>query len=170
VSGQRALILSLLAATVVLDQITKIAVDQTLVLHESVPVIEGFFHLTYVRNKGAAFGILAGGPPWLRLSFLIVFSIVAAVFVFMMLRRLPADEKMLAVALTLILGGAIGNLIDRVWRGEVIDFFDFHYRGFHWPAFNIADSCITVGVALALLRLVPARGEDPFSPKRRSSS
>lgn len=167
--ARRGPILGLLAAIVMLDQITKIAVDSTFALHQSIPVIEGFFHLTYVRNKGAAFGILAGGPPWLRLSFLIAFSIAAVIFVLITLRRLPPEEKMLTIALTLILGGAVGNLIDRVLRGEVIDFFDFHYRGFHWPAFNIADSCITVGVALALLRLLPARGEDPLSPKRSTS-
>ncbi|HWP57322.1 MAG TPA: signal peptidase II [Candidatus Acidoferrales bacterium] len=161
------------ASTVVLDQLSKIVVDRTLPLHVSIPVIENFFNLTYIRNKGAAFGMLANSPETFRLAFLLVFSVTAIGFLIVALRRLPASERALTVALSLILGGAIGNLIDRFLYGEVIDFLDFHWSGYHWPAFNLADSFITIGVGLALCRLATAKDEDPFAPKkdrpRRSS-
>jgi signal peptidase II len=161
----------LLASTVVLDQVSKIIVDRTLPLHVSIPVIENFFSLTYIRNKGAAFGMLATSHEMFRLSFLIAFSLLAIGFLITVLRRLPQHERTLTVALTLILGGAVGNLIDRFLYGEVIDFLDFYWSRFHWPAFNLADSFITIGVTITLYRLVTAKGEDPFAPttKRMNS-
>ena len=145
------------------DQLTKFIVDRTMPLHHSVPVIDNWFSLTYIRNTGAAFGFLAGSAAAFRLPFLIVFSLVAIGFVVVMLRRLPDQETGLITALAFILGGAIGNLIDRFAYGEVIDFLDFYWSGYHWPAFNVADSFITIGVAITVFYLVKAKGEDPFA-------
>ena len=161
-TGKSKLILSLLIFIVLLDQISKLVVDRTMPLNYSISVIEDFFNLTYIRNTGAAFCIFAGSSAALRQPFLILFSLLAIGFIIMMLRRLPEAEKGLMVALTFILGGALGNLIDRLLYGEVIDFLDFYWSRFHWPAFNFADSFITVGVTLTLYRLIRAKGEDPF--------
>jgi len=150
------------AAIIVLDRLSKIIIDRLLPLHHSIPVIDGFFNLTYVRNTGAAFGIFAGSAEIFRRPFLIAVSIVASGFIVVMLRRLPDKEKGLTTALAFILGGAVGNLIDRVVYGEVIDFLDCFWGNYHWPAFNLADSFITVGVLLALYILLRAKGEDPF--------
>lgn len=152
-----------LAFILITDQLTKFVVDQSMPLHHSIAVIDNLFSLTYIRNTGAAFGFLAGSAAAFRLPFLIVFSLVAIGFVVAMLRRLPARETGLITALAFILGGAIGNLIDRFAYGEVIDFLDFYWSGYHWPAFNVADSFITVGVAITVFYLVKAKGEDPFA-------
>jgi signal peptidase II len=129
----------------------------------SVPVIDGLFNLTYIRNTGAAFGIFAGSAASFRLPFLILFSVVAVGFVLSMLRRLPNDQTGLISALSFIIGGAVGNLIDRILYGEVIDFLDFYWGSYHWPAFNLADSFITVGVLIILFYFIKAKGEDPFA-------
>ena len=136
-------------------------------LHHSIPIIGNLFNLTYIRNPGAAFGIFTDSHEIFRIFFLIIFSLLAIGFILMMLRRLPGGEKVLIIALTFILGGAVGNLIDRAVRGEVIDFLDFYWSGYHWPAFNVADSFITVGVILTFYRLITAKGKDPFSPSEK---
>ncbi len=141
------LALSLLA--VVLDQASKWAVDSSMQLYQSISLVP-YFNLTYVRNTGAAFSFLSEAGGWQRWFFAglaIVISIVIAVW----LARLKQHETLLAVALSLVLGGAIGNLIDRLAYGYVIDFLDVYYQTWHWPAFNIADSAITLGVVLMLL-------------------
>ncbi len=155
--------LLVVAAIVVLDQATKAIIDRNMAIYQSILVIENFFSITYIRNTGAAFGILAQSGEAFRRTFLIGFSVVAIGFIIAMLRRLPSDEKLLTVALAFILGGAFGNLIDRLIYGEVIDFLDFYWSGHHWPAFNVADSFITIGVVTILLRLLAAKGEDPFA-------
>lgn len=132
-------------------------------LHHSIPVIENFFSLTYIRNTGAAFGILAGSHEAIRLTVLVVFSLVAIGFILVLLKRLPSGETGLITALAFILGGAIGNLIDRIAYGEVIDFLDFYWSGYHWPAFNLADSFITIGVLIIAYYLIRAKGADPFA-------
>ena len=147
----------------VVDQLTKFVVDQSIPLHHSIPVIDNLFSFTYIRNTGAAFGFLAGSAAAFRLPFLIVFSLVAIGFVVAMLRRLPDQETGLITALAFILGGAIGNLIDRLAYGEVIDFLDFYWGRYHWPAFNVADSFITTGVAITVFYLIKAKGHDPFA-------
>ena len=152
-----------LTAIVVLDQVTKLIVHRTMALHQSIPIVDGLFNLTYVRNTGAAFGIFAGSAEIFRRPFLILVSILASVFIVSLLRRLAAGERGLITALTFVLGGAIGNLIDRVFYGEVIDFLDVYWRSYHWPAFNIADSFITVGVTIALFCLYKHQGADPFA-------
>jgi len=165
------LIVSLLIFIVLLDQLSKFIVDRAMPLNHSIPVIENLFSLTYIRNTGAAFGILAGSHAAFRLPFLVLFSLVAIGFVVVMLRRLPASERGLTVALTFILGGAGGNMIKRLLYGEVIDFLDFYWSRYHWPAFNFADSFITTGVMVTLYYLVRAKGEDPFSrPKKEPSA
>ncbi len=162
-SAKWKLVLSWLVPIIVLDQLTKIIVDRTMPLHHSIPIVDGFFSLTYVRNTGAAFGIFAGSHEVFRLPFLIGVSILAIGFILVMLKRLRDDATGLVTALTFILGGAIGNLIDRVLHGEVIDFLDVYYSNYHWPAFNLADSFITVGVTITLFYLVGAKGDDPFA-------
>jgi signal peptidase II len=152
-----------LTLILVLDQGTKIIVDRTIPLHHSIPVIDNLFNLTHIRNTGAAFGILAGRRGWVRSSFLLFFSLVAMVFIVVLLRRLPENEKTLTIALSFILGGAIGNLLDRLLYGEVIDFLDFYWSRYHWPAFNAADSFITLGVILTLFRLIQSKDKDPFA-------
>ncbi len=159
------LVLSLVVAIVFIDQATKLLVDRTMLLHDSIPVIEDFFSLTYIRNTGAAFGILADSHEFFRRSFLIAFSLAAIGFILIMLRRLPVNEKALTIALAFILSGAVGNLIDRFMYGEVIDFLDFYWNGYHWPAFNVADSFITIGVVIILYRLATTKGPDPFAPR-----
>jgi len=136
----------IVAAVIVLDQFTKYVVLQRFSLHESVPVIPGFFNLTYVRNPGAAFGILAGAHGAWRTVFFITVSLVALAVIITLVRK--THDRLPLVAFALIGGGAVGNLIDRVRSGEVVDFIEWYYRSYHWPAFNIADSAISVGVAL----------------------
>ena len=159
------LLLGWLAVILVLDQLTKLVVDRTMPLHHSIPVIDNLFSLTYIRNTGAAFGMLAGSAAQFRLPFLLLFSVLAIGFIMMMVRRLPDRETGLITALAFILGGALGNLIDRIAYGEVIDFLDFYWSNYHWPAFNIADSFITIGVIITVFYLIKAKGEDPFSSR-----
>jgi len=138
--------LSLLA--VILDQASKLAIAGTMRLYESIEIIP-FFKLTYVHNPGAAFSFLSEAGGWQR-WFFAGLALVISVAIAVWLTRLKEHETLLAVALALILGGAVGNLIDRLAYGYVIDFLDVYYGTWHWPAFNIADSAITVGVMLML--------------------
>jgi len=129
-----------------LDQVTKLYIDRSMQLHSSIPVIPNFFSITYLRNKGAAFGILANSAY--RLPFFLLVSAVAVCVIVVVIKKLRDDQKLAAASLSLIFSGALGNLIDRVRLGEVIDFLDAHWYEHHWPAFNIADSAICVGVFL----------------------
>ena len=156
----------LLAAILLFDQGTKLLVDHTIPRHRSIPVIEGLLDLTHVRNTGAAFGLLAGQRRALASYLLIAFSLVAIVFVIHLLRRLSDTDTGLILSLTFILAGALGNLVDRVLYGEVIDFVDVYWNSWHWPAFNVADSFITVGAVLCLWFLMRTKGRDPFAPAR----
>ncbi|PLX90584.1 MAG: signal peptidase II [Desulfuromonas sp.] len=132
-----------------LDQLTKWLIDASFRLHESVPVIPGLFHLTYVRNKGAAFGIFADSA--VRIPFFISVSIIALLAILWYLRHLQERQRVALYALSLVFSGALGNLIDRVRFGEVIDFLDVFWGRYHWPAFNVADSAITIGVTLLII-------------------
>jgi len=134
---------------VLLDQMSKIWVDLSLALHQSIPVIPSF-SITYAHNYGAAFSFLSDAGGWQR-WFFAVLAIAVSVGIIIYLNKLKSEEKLLAVSLSLILGGAIGNIIDRVLYGYVIDFLDVYYNVYHWPIFNIADSAITVGVGLMLI-------------------
>ena len=162
-SSKSTRVVVLVAVIVAFDQLTKFIVDRSMPLHHSIPIIGGFFSLTYVRNTGAAFGIFAGSAEIFRRPFLILVSVVAIGFIVVMLKRLRDSEKWLVTALAFILGGAVGNLIDRVVYGEVIDFLDCFWGSYHWPAFNVADSFITVGVTITLFILIKAKDRDPFA-------
>ena len=129
-----------------LDQAVKLYIDRTMQLFDSIPVLPNFFHITYVRNRGAAFSFLSDAA-W-RLPFFIGITLVAAIAILVAFHKLRDDQKLAQVSLAMIFSGAIGNLIDRVRLGEVIDFLDAHWYRHHWPAFNVADSLICVGVFL----------------------
>jgi signal peptidase II len=148
------LFVGLTGAILVLDQVAKALVSAALRLHESRPIIPGFLSLTLVHNTGAAFGILAGESSPLRTVFFLVVSVVAMGVVLWLLWRLRPEQKVEAVALSLIFGGALGNVIDRIRFGKVIDFIDVFYRSYHWPAFNVADAAISVGVFLLFWCLI----------------
>lgn len=145
------ILLAVSVLVLVLDQVTKVYIDKTMRLHDSITVIEGFFNITYLRNKGAAFGILANSS-W-RLPFFLLITAVAVVVILVVVSRLRDDQKVSAVSLSLIFSGAVGNLIDRVRLGEVIDFLYVHWYEHYWPAFNVADSAICVGVFLLAIEM-----------------
>ncbi len=156
-----------LAALVVLvlDQVTKAIVESSMTLYQSIPLIPGFA-LTYVRNSGAAFGLLAGAPPGLRLPLFLLVTVVATAALVSYLRSTPPDRVWLVTALGGILGGALGNFICRIRYGEVIDFFHVYYGEWTWPMFNVADSAISVGVVIVLLDSLRAR-EEPVATTSR---
>ncbi|MDR2870044.1 MAG: signal peptidase II [Deferribacteraceae bacterium] len=135
------------------DQLSKLAVQQSLRLYESVEVIAGLFNITYVLNPGAAFGIFQNQPESFRKIFFIVVTIVAVIMIFMMLRKDYA-YRLRSVAYVMIIVGAVGNAIDRIRVGMVVDFLDVYYKSFHWYTFNVADICITSGVGLLLLEML----------------
>lgn len=141
--------LGLAAVLIALDQLTKWIAVRALDFGERVPVIPGFFDFTLVYNRGAAFSFLAGAGGWQRWFFTGI-GIAAAVFIVWMLAR-HGSQRLFAFALSLILAGAIGNVIDRVWQGKVTDFVLLYWRGWHWPAFNVADMAITFGAALLIV-------------------
>jgi len=162
---------------VVLDQITKILANTRLEAYQPVPVLP-LFNLTLMYNEGAAFSFLGDAGGWQRWLFTLL-AIGISIFIVIWLRRLSPAKRWEAAGLSLVLGGAIGNVIDRLWHGHVIDFLDFYYRAesclplfvrigrnggeCHWPAFNLADSAITVGVVLLLLDTLRAHRETPAS-------
>ncbi|MEQ1635208.1 MAG: signal peptidase II [Methylococcales bacterium] len=133
----------------ILDQASKLAIVGSMPLYQSIPVLP-MFNLLHVHNNGAAFSFLSEAGGWQR-WFFAAMALIISVVLTVWLSRLQKAQTLLAVALALVLGGAIGNLYDRLAYGYVIDFLDVYYQNWHWPAFNIADSAITVGVALLLL-------------------
>ena len=138
----------LIAAAVIFvaDQLAKLAAQHWLALHVPLPVMPGF-NLTLTYNPGAAFSFLSEAGGWQRWFFIVITIAVCAVLI-AWLRRLPQDDTGSAVGITLILGGALGNLFDRLVHGHVVDFFDVYYEQYHWPIFNIADACVTAGALL----------------------
>lgn len=137
---------------VALDQISKVWAEQALAYGRPVEVF-GWFNLTLVYNRGAAFSFLSQAGGWQR-GFFILIGLVAVAILLGWLRKLQPQERWQGLGLALILGGAVGNLIDRARHGYVVDFIDWHYAGWHWPTFNLADSAITAGVVLLLLTLI----------------
>lgn len=129
-------------------------------LFESIPVIPGLFSITHIQNPGGAFGLLADHPLWIRKGVFLVLSTVAVAAVLYFHHQTPRTHPWLASGLALIFGGAVGNLIDRFRFGKVVDFLDFYIGTAHWPAFNVADSAITVGVGIFLLHIVLNRMPD----------
>jgi signal peptidase II len=139
-------------------------------LHYSISVIEGFFSITHIRNPGVAFGLFAGQESEYKVLFFIVISIIAIIAILVIFHQTPDDKRMVKVGLVLIFSGAVGNLIDRILHKEVIDFLDFFYNGSHWPAFNVADSCITIGVSFMIVDLFCGYPEGASSPKPTDKS
>jgi signal peptidase II len=160
---RQALLVALLV--VALDQVTKTIVERSMTLYESIPILPGF-SLTYVRNTGAAFGMLAGAPSSLRLPLFLLVTAVAVWALVSYLRATPAHRRMLVWALGGILGGAIGNFICRLRYGEVVDFFHLHWGPWSWPMFNVADSAITVGVAIVLVESIRGGTSGPATTGR----
>jgi signal peptidase II len=136
----------IVSGIILLDQATKWFIAKTLAVHESVTVIDSYFHITHERNTGAAFSLFAQSPAAFRQPFFLVTTIIAVTALLLFLRKVDPADKLTTVAIAGIVGGACGNFIDRMWHGEVIDFILVHWRAYYWPAFNVADSCITLGV------------------------
>lgn len=153
--------LLLAAGVLALDRATKIWVQRSVSPWETIAVIPGFFNLVHTENRGIVFGLFSEAEGLLRTAVVLGATGVALLAIIAWLWRLPEDppgkRSHTRLALALILGGAAGNLYDRFFQGAVTDFLDFHLAGYHWPAFNIADSAITVGAGLILLDLLPAR-------------
>ncbi len=139
---------------ILLDQFTKGLILRYLPFNNTIPVIKGFFNITHIRNPGGAFGLMANLSPTLRSIIFLFVSSLAAGLIFYFYKKTPAKYSWLAAAFALIFGGAIGNLIDRIRFGMVIDFLDFYVGNLHWPAFNIADSAISIGIGIFLYHLM----------------
>jgi signal peptidase II len=140
---------------VVFDQLTKYLVNTNLAPYASVTLIENFFYLSHVRNPGGAFGVLS----WVHPNFFVIISGLAIGVVFIFFISLGSAQRLPAAALSLILGGALGNLVDRIRYGQVVDFIDLHWHELKWPAFNLADSAITIGVVLLVIELLGSETE-----------
>ncbi len=167
------LILAAIACAIITtDQAVKMYVHTHFQLHESVEVIAGFFNFTYVRNPGAAFGFLANTHESFREIFFLSMPPIALLIILAIMRTVPDDDRWTISALSLVFGGAIGNYIDRVRFRYVIDFLDFHLQDkYTWPAFNIADSAIVVGVGVLLyLELIRNRGKTAASEKESAKT
>src|SRR6478672_9626378 len=149
----------LVAAILILDRGTKLLIQKRFDLNESITVIDGFFNITYVRNTGVAFGIFSAISSPVKAILLSAFAALAAVLVVGYSLRTPLGKRLLHVALALILGGALGNLYDRLAYGYVVDFLEFYLRNHYWPSFNVADSAISVGVVLLAIEIT--RNEAP---------
>lgn len=139
------------AGLVVVDQATKAVVARGVDLYESIPVIRGFFNITRIHNKGAIFGTFSQTNNTLIFALLTAASLAALALVVYFFIKTPATDTLMKIALTLIMAGALGNQFDRLVRGHVIDFLDFYVGTAHWPFFNVADSCISVGAVLMLV-------------------
>lgn len=138
------------AVVIVLDQVTKVLVSRTLELYERLPLTP-FFDLTLAHNRGASFSMLANASGWQR-WFFVTLGVGISVVLMVWLRRIQSNQQtLLAIGLALILGGALGNVIDRVWLGHVVDFILFHWGDWSFPAFNVADSAISIGAGCLLL-------------------
>jgi signal peptidase II len=139
---------------VIADQITKFLIINYLPFNHNIPVIAGFFNIVHINNPGGAFGLLANlSPQWRTIIFLFISSLAVGL-IFYFYRKTPQSHPWLAAGFALIFGGAIGNLIDRLRFGFVIDFLDFYFAEYHWPAFNIADSAITVGMVIFVIHIL----------------
>ena len=143
---------------IVLDQITKYIASANLIMFDPVPIIP-MLNFTLMHNEGAAFSFLSDAGGWQR-WFLSGLAIIVSVILIVWIKKLKPEEKALAISLSLILGGAIGNVIDRLYLGYVVDFIDVYYNDMHWPAFNIADSAISVGAVLMIILSFRSTGEE----------
>jgi len=139
---------------IIFDQITKAVIQNTVPLYHSIEVIPGFFSITHIHNPGGAFGFMANKSPGLRNLLFLFLSSSAICLIFYLYKNTPKKYSLLSACFALILGGALGNLIDRIRFGEVVDFLDFYIGNYHWPAFNVADGAITVGITIYLFHLI----------------
>jgi len=144
---------------IVIDQITKFYIDTRMSIHESIEVIGGFFNITYVRNPGSAFGFLASSSAQFRSIFYLIITLLAVGLILYYVVKTEDDDKLTPLSLSLILSGAVGNMIDRIRFGEVIDFLDVYLGSQHWPAFNVADSAISVGAVILIVEII-RRGKE----------
>ena len=155
---------SIIGLVLILDQATKYLVEKRIRLYETISIIPGFFNLTHVRNRGAAFGILANVPGIWRSLFFVSVTIIAVAVIGFLIRT--TKERLQIIAFSLIAGGAMGNLIDRLRYTEVVDFIQWYVKDHFWPSFNIADSAISVGVALLFIdMLFTKKHEEILIPK-----
>jgi len=145
------------AIVLLLDRLAKRAVANNIPLHDSVTLIPGFFHLTHVQNTGAAFGLFAESSAQWKVGALVSFSVIALIIVSALLWKNSHALSTNTIGLSLILGGATGNLWDRMMSGHVVDFLDFNIGSYHWPAFNVADSAIVIGAILLVSEIVFAK-------------
>ena len=152
---------SIVGIVLVLDQMTKYFIQTSVRLHDSITVVPGFFNITHVRNKGAAFGILSSLPEFWRSAFFITLTMVAVVVLTVLIVK--THERLPLYAFSLIAGGALGNVIDRIRYGEVVDFIQWYVKSFYWPSFNVADSAISIGVTLLAIEML--FGKQPDSTK-----
>jgi signal peptidase II len=148
------------AAIVILDQITKAAILKNFFIHESHPVIDGFFNLVYVMNPGAAFGFLANMSETFRYLFFIGITVLVMALIIYYIATSKSQNMLYVISLTLIFAGAVGNLIDRIHFGAVVDFLDVYIGTAHWPAFNVADSSITCGAVLMVWGMIKQRKKE----------
>ena len=157
---RRSVYMVIIAVLLAVDQITKTAIFKSINLYEVRPVIPKFFNLVHVRNKGAIFGFFSNADSSFIFVLLTVFSLAALGLVIYYFFKTPLSEKLMNVSLAFILAGALGNQIDRILRGYVIDFLDFTFWGWHWPSFNVADSCISTGAVLLIFIFFFKRGPE----------
>jgi signal peptidase II len=148
----------IIGGVLILDQLTKYLIQTHVRLYSTITVIPGFFNITQVRNRGAAFGILAGTNGYWRSLFFITVTIVAIAVIASLIWK--THERLLLVAFPLIAGGAVGNLVDRIRYGEVVDFIQWYVKSYYWPSFNIADSAISVGVGLLVIEMLLKKPQD----------
>ena len=154
---KQAAFLALAGFLVCVDQLAKYLIARGIALYETVPVVPGFFNLTHIHNRGAIFGFFSRNPGKLTGILLPVFSLAALALVIFYFFKTPPSDRMLKFSLTLILAGALGNQIDRFVRGYVIDFLDVYIKNWHWPTFNIADSCISCGAVILIFTFILRR-------------
>ncbi len=152
--GRRKTLFFIAGLIVLLDQITKEIVLKKLPFYDSVTVVTGFFSLTNIRNPGGAFGLMANQPPFVRVFFFIFVSALFIIMIYFFYLKIPAGYFKLRMGIAMIVGGAMGNMIDRIRFGYVVDFLDFYLKNFHWPAFNVADSAITIGITIFAYHLI----------------
>lgn len=160
---------ALTGVVILVDQVTKLYIMRTMRLHESIIVIPNLFNLTYIRNPGAAFGLLANSSNAFRMVFFGLTSIFALGLLGTILVRMPEKDWVGRLSVASILGGAVGNLIDRLRYGEVVDFLDVYVEQYHWPAFNVADSAITIGVILLISHFAFEKKEEPPTASETSA-
>lgn len=155
------LLLTVVAGVVIIfDQASKYTIQHILAMYDYIEIIPGFFNLTYVQNPGAAFGIFGKTSGLVRLSLLIGISLCALVMLLFMYKKTRGKFTVTHISIALIIGGAVGNLIDRIRLHWVMDFLDFYWKGSHWPSFNIADSAITIGTVILMFNVLFSRNRN----------